>query len=245
MKQLVAVTAVMASLLVLAHAADATTIQTFTAEASSSTAHKPADLTLRSTTSSDTGAKPSAVVSMKIAGPRGKVNLGVASRCKRSSLEETGECPSTSQLLVSGSAVEAIQSGGVGDLVIDDIKAYLLSGRGPAGAAVLAFSEPQTGERVLIDVRFEKSGTRTVIDIPNIKLPEVFGVVPALVDLDLTINGKMKRKVKVIGGPTKARYLYLNPASCTEMGWTYAADIGYADGTSKRVESTQKCERRG
>lgn len=227
-----------ALLLAFTPSAGAAIIQTFSATTSPATAGEPANITFDATQTTTEGVKPPQLMSFKVTSPPGaKANLDAVGRCNRGTLETTGRCPSSSQVLSSFTAQVQVDFGGLGTLPVSGGKAYVLEGKGGTGKAVLDVTEPQTGVRALLDVLVQKSGSSVVLSAPNAQLPEILSVVPTVKALHIAVNGKLKK-----GSGKKAKYLYTNPPTCPAGGWTTTAENTYADGTSQKVTTTQPCK---
>ena len=190
--------------------------------------------------------QPKRVTNFDITFPRGsKIDNKATAACKASDSDFANAenpddaCPKGAKL-GSGEVAARTPFNGVADFT-GTVNAY----NAPKG--LLLFINVQSANQTLV-LRPKFRGLRLLTTVPQTCIPpnrpendckDANGVSQEAI---LT-NFKLKTKPKSSGRGSKKRNLIQTPKTCPSGGWTFEADIKYADGTAVNIPSKSPCSK--
>jgi hypothetical protein len=244
-------TLAVAAVAIAASGTSGTTVQQYDQKYSQKKVNKSTGTTFStSSTDEQNSAKnkqPKRVTNFDITFPRGsKIDSKAAPQCKASDSDFANAespddaCPRGSKI-GSGKVAARTPFNGVADFT-GTVTAY------NANKGLILFVNVQSANQTLV-LRPKFRGLRLLTPVPQTCIP------PNRPDQDcrpggtgepqeaILTNFELKTSPKSSGRGSKRRQMITTPKTCPSGGWTFEADIKYADGTSTNIPTKSPCSR--
>jgi hypothetical protein len=169
-----------------------------------------------------------------------KIDQSVKPFCTVLHEDQNDPCPKNTQV-GSGSAEARLQFGGDAGVIPATVTAYNRKSDGTKG--LFLYVVPQAPNQAPIVIKPVFKGLKLTTVLAPLCVPP--GQPPSCGDLGEAVLTKFKLDTKAYkkGKGKKTRFFIKSPAKCPKIGWHFAADFTYDDGTTQHKDSLQKCKK--